>query len=265
MPERLYIDGQRVTPAYARHVLQDGKRHHIDLAITPGGRVGDASPLGHKGKRRVLDDYVREVAHALMRKGFSKSHAIATAKNSLKKWRRGGGKVRPQVRAGATAHLGIQEALDKRGGGGKFNLSYSMGGSSQDGGRVTMRSMTPPARKKRIRPGSIPSGKGKGKFPITSQRDVRAAASLLHKAKGVSQETIKAHVKREAKKRGLKLTPAFKDHTTPRQALEAAVATRARELDLTITDQPGTFDFDQQVERRLAVAQEIAARRLAAQ
>lgn len=82
------------------------------MAITPGGRVGDASPLGKKGPRR-LDDYVREVAHALMRRGFGKSHAIATAKNSLKRWRRGGGKVRPQVRAGAAAHLGLQQALDR--------------------------------------------------------------------------------------------------------------------------------------------------------
>lgn len=81
--------------------------------ITPGGRVGDASPLGRKGGPRRLDDYVRAVAHALMRKrGFTKSHAIATAKNALKRWRRGGGHVRPQVRAGAAAHLGIQAGLD---------------------------------------------------------------------------------------------------------------------------------------------------------
>lgn len=84
----------------------------LDMAITPGGRVGDASPLGTHGPRR-LDDYVRMVAHALMRKrGMSKSHAIAVAKNALKRWARGGGHVRPQVRAGAAAHLGIQKAID---------------------------------------------------------------------------------------------------------------------------------------------------------
>lgn len=116
------------------------------MAITPGGRPGDASPLGG-GKRRVLDDYVREVAHALMRKGFSKGHAIATAKNSLKRWSAGGGKVRPQVRAGAAAHLGVQKGLDSRGG---HSLSGSMGGmpvdlavtapvvSSQDGPRAVV-------------------------------------------------------------------------------------------------------------------------------
>lgn len=87
------------------------------MAITPGGRVGDASPLakpGNHGPRR-LDDYVRMVAHALMREhGYSKSHAIAAARNALKRWSAGGGKVRPQVRAGAAGALAHQAALDAR-------------------------------------------------------------------------------------------------------------------------------------------------------
>lgn len=120
----------------------------LDLAITPGGRVGDASPLGTKGPRR-LDDYVRIVAHALIRKGFSKSHAIATAKNSLKRWRRGGGHVRPQVQAGASAHLGIQEALDKRRGGRTANLSVPAPASAQDGPRVTLGPVTATRKRKR--------------------------------------------------------------------------------------------------------------------
>lgn len=94
------------------------------MAITPGGRVGDASPLGTKPGPRQLDDYVREVAHALMRDhGYSKSHAIAAAKNALKRWRRGGGGVRPQVRAGAAAALARQEMLDKRRGARTANLA----------------------------------------------------------------------------------------------------------------------------------------------
>lgn len=85
-----------------------------DLAITPGGRVGDASPLGTKGPRK-LTDYEREIAHALMRKrGMSKSHAIAVAKNATKRWAAGGGKVRPQVRAGAAASLAESAALRAR-------------------------------------------------------------------------------------------------------------------------------------------------------
>lgn len=175
--------------------------------ITPGGRVGDSTPLGHKGGRRQLDDYVRAVAHALMRKhGWDESHAIAVAKNSLKRWRRGGGKVRPQVRAGAAAHLGIQEGLDKSRGGGTHNLSVVA--SAQDGGRVTMSPVTTATRKKR-RAGSIPAGRGKGAFPITSQKSVRSAASLLSKT-NLPRSVVVAHVRAEAKKRGLKLTPAFK-------------------------------------------------------
>lgn len=97
------------------------------VAITPGGRVGDNSPLGRSGKRKLVD-YVREVAHALMREhGFSKSHAIATAKNSLRKWARGGGKVRPQVRAGAAAGLSAQKALDASGGGRRTSLANADG------------------------------------------------------------------------------------------------------------------------------------------
>lgn len=83
------------------------------MAITPGGRVGDSTPLGKKPGPRQLTDYTREIAHALMRKyGWDESHAIAVARNAQKKWRRGGGKVRPQVRAGATKSLGEQAVLD---------------------------------------------------------------------------------------------------------------------------------------------------------
>lgn len=84
--------------------------------LTPGGREGDASPLGKSGRRR-LSNYVRMVAHALMRDhGFTRSHAIATAKNALKRWMAGGGHVRPQVRAGAAKGMAEQKALDAGGG-----------------------------------------------------------------------------------------------------------------------------------------------------
>lgn len=97
-------------PDQAEQGVKKMKRK-ADLAITPGGRPGDASPLGKKGPRK-LTDYTREIAHALMRRGFSKSHAIATARNSQKRWASGRGKVRPQVRAGAAASLARQAALD---------------------------------------------------------------------------------------------------------------------------------------------------------
>lgn len=80
----------------------------IDLAITPGGRVGDASPLG-KGPRR-LSDYEREIAHALIRKGKSKRQAIKMARGLLKKAAATGrwgdkGKASGPVRAGARASI----------------------------------------------------------------------------------------------------------------------------------------------------------------
>lgn len=107
--------------------------------------------------------------------------------------------------------------------------------SAQDGPRATMGAMATSAfggkqaplfvkgggraksgskGKGKIRPGSIPSGQGRGKFPITSQKSVKSAASLLHNAKGVSRQTIIRHVRAEAKRRGLRLTPVFKGRSS---------------------------------------------------
>lgn len=83
------------------------------MAITPGGRVGDATPLG-KGKRK-LSDYEREVAHALMRKGHSKREAIQIARGVIDKaattGRWGKGRAKPNVRAGAAASVAQRAAI----------------------------------------------------------------------------------------------------------------------------------------------------------
>lgn len=88
------------------------------MAITPGGRVGDASPLGKKPGPRRLDDYVREVAHALMRDhGYEEHHAIEIARGVIRNaavtgvWARKG-MAKPNVRAGALASLAHQKLLD---------------------------------------------------------------------------------------------------------------------------------------------------------
>ena len=84
------------------------------MAITPGGRPGDASPLG-KGKRR-LTNYEREVAHALMRHGHSKRDAIRIARGVIDRaaatGRWAGGKAKPNVRAGAAASVAERGALN---------------------------------------------------------------------------------------------------------------------------------------------------------
>ena len=92
----------------------------FEFAITPGGRVGDASSLGRPGRKgpRKTDDYTRMVAHALMRKrGMTKSKAIAIARGAIKRWARGGGHTKPQVRAAAAKSYVNQKRLDhnKRG------------------------------------------------------------------------------------------------------------------------------------------------------
>jgi len=84
------------------------------MAVSPGGRPADASPLGKgKGPRR-LDDYVRMVAHALMRKNpsWTEGHAIAVARNAIKRFQRKS--KNPAVQAGAAKSIANQAALDAR-------------------------------------------------------------------------------------------------------------------------------------------------------
>lgn len=90
------------------------------MAISPGGRPADDSPIGTPGgKQNWLDKvgglpkYIREVAHALLRKGWTKQRAIATAVTRMKVWAAGGENVSPKVQAAAAAALAEWES--KRG------------------------------------------------------------------------------------------------------------------------------------------------------
>jgi hypothetical protein len=84
----------------------------VGKAITPGGRVGDDSPLGTPGgkqnwvdKTGGLPKYIRMVAHAMQRKGKSESQAIQLAIGIVKNWAEGKGDVSPKVRAAAAAAI----------------------------------------------------------------------------------------------------------------------------------------------------------------
>lgn len=85
------------------------------MAITPGGRVGDASPTGHKGGKRQLSDYERELWHALRRRGVPEKKAYRMARGILRnalggKW--GRGRIRnPAVQAGAYASMAQRAAI----------------------------------------------------------------------------------------------------------------------------------------------------------
>ena len=87
----------------------------LSKAITPGGRVADNTPFG-AGDNWVtraggLPTYIREVAHAMARKGKDESRAIAMAVGIVRNWAEGKGKgVRPQVRAAAAAAIAEWEA-----------------------------------------------------------------------------------------------------------------------------------------------------------
>lgn len=72
-----------------------GEMAYKGVAVSPGGRVADDGPLagGTPDKDNWVDKtgglpkYIRMVANALMKeRGMSKSHAISTAVNKMKKW-----------------------------------------------------------------------------------------------------------------------------------------------------------------------------------
>lgn len=90
------------------------------MAVSPGGRPADASPIGTPGGRQNWVDkagglprYIRMVAHALIKRGHTPSSAIAIAVQQMKRWASGGGNVSPKVRAAAAKALAEWEA--KRG------------------------------------------------------------------------------------------------------------------------------------------------------
>jgi hypothetical protein len=65
------------------------------------------TPDRHVGHPQKLPNYIEHIAHALMRGGMDESQAIATAISSTRRWARGSGHVRPEVRAAS------QRALDE--------------------------------------------------------------------------------------------------------------------------------------------------------
>lgn len=57
-----------------------------------------------------LPGYIREIAHALIRSGHSKSNAIQLAIGTAQRWARGEGKVSAKTRAKAAAAIAEWEA-----------------------------------------------------------------------------------------------------------------------------------------------------------
>lgn len=88
----------------------------VEKAITPGGRVGDASPFSTSrtsnwvARAGGLPKYIRMVAHALIRHGKPESTAISMAVGIVRNWAEGKGKVSPKVRAAAAKAIAEWEA-----------------------------------------------------------------------------------------------------------------------------------------------------------
>lgn len=81
------------------------------LASTPApyGKLGGPGLYHVKGNKH--SDYFEQVVRALMTKrGMSAAQASRVAWGALRKWRRGGGRVHPEVRAAAATALGQEDA-----------------------------------------------------------------------------------------------------------------------------------------------------------
>lgn len=116
----LYADRLKEAKIFAMLVKQDPWLRAIVLEtklITPGGRVGTDATLASSPKRNWVENsgpgrlpkYIRIVANGI--KGHSKSRRIALAVAAVKRWARGGGNVKPAVRAAAAKAVAEWEAL----------------------------------------------------------------------------------------------------------------------------------------------------------
>lgn len=84
----------------------------LDLSAETAGLAVTPHPFGKPGgpglwhvKGMELPPYIQNIAHALLRTGRAKnlSQAIAMAKAATDRWKRGGGKVSPEVQAASAA------------------------------------------------------------------------------------------------------------------------------------------------------------------
>lgn len=87
------------------------------IVVTPGGRVGNDTPFSRSrtdnwvARSGGLPNYVRIVAHGLMKKGKTESEAIHLAIGILKNWASGKGHVSAKVRAAAAKAIAQWEAM----------------------------------------------------------------------------------------------------------------------------------------------------------
>lgn len=82
--------------------------HVYDLSTEAGWYAANGVIVHNSGG---LPRYIREVAHALIRRGMSKDRAIATAVATMKRWAAGAGNVSAKVQAAAAKAVAEWEAM----------------------------------------------------------------------------------------------------------------------------------------------------------
>ena len=221
------------------------------MAISPGGRPMDTSPFSASrtdnwvSRAGGLPDYVRGVAHALLRKGRAKDEAtaISMAVGLMKDWAAGRtstgkGHVHPAVQAAAAkalaqwekmrahAHANTGEAVEL-----SFNASAHprVAAGNATGGQFTKGGAQPPAKGRKApmaRKGS--SAKADARRRAASLRaqakDDRVKAAALNAQVHALGKAIAARVKSAAAARK---AAAGKSAAKPQTAAQAAAAAKA--------------------------------------
>lgn len=120
-----------------------------------------------------LPEYINRIAKDLMDKGMSESHAIATAVNTVKKWARGEGGVKPDTRAKAAAALADWERKKVQA---HADLSVSGRGSTDRASvsGVTTLDLSTGGRRKRLKANADPRLKDGKKHTAGFKKAVRA-------------------------------------------------------------------------------------------
>lgn len=168
-----------------------------------------------------LPSYIERIAkHLHYEQGMTISHAIAAAVNTVKRWARGGGDVKPDTQAKAAKALASWEAKKVRAHahtrtGPAVELARQDGSTpvrgSGDGPRVTRNATSRTGRgntttrldaASRRRAAKSGAAMGDGSFPIRNVADLRRAVLAYGRAAPEKRDRVRAHIKRRARALG---------------------------------------------------------------
>ena len=188
------------------------------LAVTPAPRGKPGGPGLYHVKGNMHSPYLQNIVKALIRKGHPPGEAYAIAWGSLRRWSKGGGKVRPEVRAAAAGSLGLEKAAEAVGHAHAvtwddlalvIDLAYNPDQQRAAGGKFGSGGATTP---------SAAAGKVKTAGPVAPKKPLTAPQQAAQqqqaaKASATAKATAAATIKARAQAR--KVAAALKQAQKP--------------------------------------------------